>query len=172
MKKLLLLFGVCVWNCVAQSTFDFTVSLSGENVVPRSEAAVTGAGTLALVDHRLNYDLTTDYIPGWASFIYGPAEPGMNAPSLFGPLRGIICEAPLPGGHGGYCLYRGMFTVSDEQKTDLLNGLWYVQITSTAFPQLAMRGQVVLVPEPGTALLLLAGMCLVAVLSRKSSRRN
>jgi len=170
MKKLLLLFAFCAWNGHAQGTFDFTVYLNAAYVVPPSSTQADGSGTLRLTGSSLSYDITTDYTL-WPGYIYGPAEPGMNGPALF-RLRPTVCDLPLPGagGHDGYCLYRGSETVTQQQASELVSGLWYVQFTSTASSALAMRGQILLVPEPPISLLLAVAICAGAVLVRRGIR--
>jgi hypothetical protein len=49
----------------------------------------------------------------------------------------------------------GSTTITDAQETQLLDGLWYVNVHSTANPGGEIRGQVV--PEPATLLLLAMG---------------
>jgi hypothetical protein len=142
----------------AQGTFDFTVVLNGAKVVPPSPTEADGTGTLTLDRNNLSYSIRTDYRPDWRGAFYGPAEPDANGPRLYA-LTGGYCEAPLPvPGGTGYCLWQNSLSFTDDQRNDLLNGLWYVQVTDPIFPEFAIRGQIVLVPEPSPALVI----CLTA----------
>lgn len=75
---------------------------------------------------------------------HGPAALGVNAGVQvnIGAISGL--ESPLIGST----------TITDDQESQLLDGLWYVNIHSTANPGGELRGQVV--PEPSTVLLLTA----------------
>jgi len=43
-----------------------------------------------------------------------------------------------------------------------MSGLWYVQIAGTGFPELAVRGQIVPVPEPSGVALIAFGLAVFA----------
>lgn len=59
-------------------------------------------------------------------------------------------------------IYTISTAISTEESAELLAGNWWVNITSTDFPENALRGQIVPIPEPATvALLALAGVALV-----------
>ena len=60
----------------------------------------------------------------------------------------------------------GSATISASQETDLLAGLWYVNVHSTAFGGGEIRGQV-LVPEPGMLGLVAVGVLALVVRSRR-----
>jgi hypothetical protein len=52
-------------------------------------------------------------------------------------------------------------TLDATMLSDLRAGLWYVEITSAAYPNGEIRGQIVPVPEPSVfALLCLSGLAL------------
>jgi hypothetical protein len=52
----------------------------------------------------------------------------------------------------------GNAVLTDQQEADLLNELWYVNLHTVAFPAGEIRGQVTIVPEPSTSLLLALGL--------------
>ena len=70
-----------------------------------------------------------------AAHFHGAARPGFNAPVLFGLPLGT----PKIGSVG---------PLNAQQQSDLLGGLWYVNIHSAMFPGGEIRGQVV--PEPSS----------------------
>lgn len=145
----LLLLACGSWTTRAQGVLEFTAFLHGTSVDPPSPLPYTGSGVFTLSNSVFNYDVTTDYLSGFRGGVYGPAGPGANGPLLF-DLAPPFCTAPnpVPPYDPGACWYWGSTTIPAEQIPDLMAGLWYIQITSRYFPELAMRGQVVLVPEP------------------------
>ena len=152
----LCLFGLLAWAARAQGTFEFTAYLHGTNVVPPSPAFSTGTGVFTLDGFQFGGEVRTDFLSGFDAVVYGPAEPGANGPALFTlQLRG--CAAPSPP-FPGYCRWVGTNTISYEQIPDLLAGRWYIQVTDTFFPELASRGQIILVPEPGISIFVLLGL--------------
>ncbi len=138
----------------------------------------SGSGTFALdtTADTLTFNITFSGLSGTetASHIHGPAPPGMGAGVLYGlpvgsPKIGTINLVNLPG----------PYTVAD-QKTDLLSGLWYVNIHSTTFPGGEIRGQI-LVVVPQVPALAPCGIALLAsfligsslwMARRRSAKRN
>ena len=107
----------------------FNVHLSGANVVPPNGTAATGDGTLTLDGHILTYAVAVPF--SWRhGEIHGPARPDANAPVIF-DLGEPGCAVPNPPRLGG-CLFHGALIISDEQRDDLLAGLWYVEAYSGA----------------------------------------
>lgn len=135
------------WTSHAQGVLEFTAFLHGTNVVPPSLLPYTGSGVFTLSDSVLAYDVTTDFLSGFVGAVQGPAGPGANAPEMF-PLDRLRCVPPLSTNYPGSYVYRGSTVLSPDQIPDLMAGLWYVQIEAIDFPDNAMRGQIVPVPEP------------------------
>jgi len=140
----------------AQSTLEFMTYLDGLNVVPPSSTPVDGTGSFSLSGTLFTYDITLDPVSSWRGKIYGPGLPGVNGEPLY-DLNIPVVVPPLPPYREGYASFKGSLTVTAEQMPQLMSGLWYVQIASTGFPELAVRGQIVPVPEPSAvALIVLA----------------
>jgi len=112
----------------------------------------TGDGTFQLSGNRLSYELIVPY-GLFEAGIYGPAAPGTDGPLVF-MLHRTDCNAPIAS-EPGLCLFSdrpsgvGALYLSDAQITDLLGGLWYVGAGNPTY----LRGQILQVPEPSVAVL-------------------
>lgn len=121
---------------------EFTTTLAASNHVPPLPDRGFGRGTFLLHDMVLDYEVWTP-ITLRGAFIHGPAGPDANAPVLF-ELHFSGCAAPghtVPYTPGG-CVYRGNLALSAGQVEELLNGLWYVNVPTIAFPEGELRGQI------------------------------
>ena len=164
------------------ATEDFTISLDGAQDGGGGRTG-SGSGTLTL-DTTAN-TLTFNNIiwsglsaDSTASHIHGPGAAGNNA----GVIYFLSSPAPFtttgPGIRSG--TFSGTMNLTDptqngvtytvaSQIADLENGLWYINVHSTAFGGGEIRGQIIPVPEPSTlALLGLGAGALVWRLRRRS----
>jgi hypothetical protein len=62
----------------------------------------------------------------------------------------------------------GNAVLTDQQESDLLAELWYVNLHTTTFAGGEIRGQVTIVPEPSMGTLLGFGLLLAAGWRRRS----
>jgi hypothetical protein len=168
LKRFLAAFALvaCLGIAHAQGTFHFTVNLSGLNEVPPNGSPYDGHGFFDWDGTTLNYGVQV-FSPSprpTGAFIHGPAGPGMNAPMIF-DLGTPIFDVPFPPtDRGGWAYLGGIQNLTSSQISDLFAGRWYVNITSTDYPGGEWRGQIALVPEPSSLVLLfmgLAGGCLL-----------
>ena len=119
--------------------------IDGLQPVPPTNSPGTGIGDVTLQPNgMLDFDIVFQGLLAneIAAHFHGPAMPGQNAGVQFGLPPG----SPKIGSVG---------PLDAQQQSDLLEGLWYVNIHSTQFPGGEIRGQVV--PEPATILLLAIG---------------
>ena len=79
-------------------------------------------------------------------------------------VQDVEHQVPLPLGSPK----SGSATLEPEQVSQLLAGLWYINIHSTHSPGGEIRGQVLAVPEPATLLLLALGSGALVVLRKRS----
>lgn len=118
----------------------------------------TGSATITFDDgsNLLSWTLTYSGLsaPTTAAHFHGPALPNQNA----GVQVNIGTANPAVGNA----------TLSAPQASDLLAGLWYINVHSSNFSGGEIRGQVVVVPEP--ALLGLAAIGVAAALARRRLR--
>jgi hypothetical protein len=143
--------------------------------------ARTGTGSVGLTLSGTTLSLSLGSYSGLsgnvtAAHIHGPGAPGVGANVLYGLIPtfitsgtnfGIIAAGNInlvdnAGGLG--------FTVA-QQLTQLNSGLWYVNIHTTTFGGGEIRGQIVLVPEPTSAALIVLGcVCTGVYLKRRYVR--
>lgn len=175
MKTLLILFSaLCVFaDAGAQGTLEFFANLTGSQEVPSNTSPNHGTGRFTLNGDFLQWSVSLDapWFEDTGGFVHGPANPGSTAPVLF-DLGNRFIVGPAPGNPGGV-VYGGNRTLNGAETSDLLAGLWYANITSAAFPNGEIRGQITSVPEPSTfALLRLGTAALMLFIKRTRKSRS
>ena len=119
----------------------------------------TGSGSITLdtETNMLSWNVTWSGLsdgPATLAHFHGPAFPNQHA----GVQVGITAVSPS----------NGAVIISAGQATDLLSDLWYLNIHTAAFPGGEIRGQVLLVPEPTTAILMGLGLVGLAAARRRA----
>jgi hypothetical protein len=153
-------------------TITFTATLSGSQEVPPVNVPgfgsavlvlddVTGVAVIAVSYTNLSSGITMGHI-------HGPAPAGVNA----GIIQGFTSQLVLGSTTGGFSNFTFPVALTAAQITALKNGLVYVNLHTSAFPGGELRGQLTIVPEPGTFLLLGAGLVSVAGALRKRRQRE
>lgn len=140
---------------------NFVATLEGTQEVPPVDTTAAGGAILSvdLVSRAftLTGAISNLVFTPIAAHVHGPAAVGQNGPVLF-PL-GFNAEPEGPLDANG--------VLTQEQLDWLYAGLLYVNVHTTEHPGGEIRGQLALVPEPGTyALLAGLGLCAFAAVRR------
>jgi uncharacterized repeat protein (TIGR01451 family) len=109
----------------------FYANLTGPQEVPPNNSTATGNATLVLSPDEATATVSLNF-SGLSSaqtdaHIHGPAAPGSTAGVLF----------PIPTGQ----VSDFRITLTAAQAQDLKNGLWYINVHSSNFPNGEIRGQ-------------------------------
>lgn len=113
-------------------TTNFTATLA-----PGADAAdstATGSLEASYDSDTMEFSWTATYEgltgPATAAHFHGPAAEGENAPPVV-PISGDLAS-PI----------EGSATLTEEQATQLLDGMWYLNIHTEQYPDGEIRGQV------------------------------
>jgi hypothetical protein len=129
----------------------FVATLTSSQEVPSNASPAIGFATLILNDDgtatfSMSFSgLTTNET---AAHIHGPAPPGVNA--------GVLI--PLPLGQ----ISNLQLTLTPQQVGFLQAGQLYINVHTSRFPGGEIRGQLQVIPEPGTSVLLASGLLSLA----------
>lgn len=115
----------------------FEIALTGLNEVPPNATPATGTltGTFDNVSKVLSFTVKFNGLTGTttAAHFHGPATPGVNAGVQIG-------FAGFPAGVTSGS-YSNSFVLTPLQESQLLSGLWYVNIHTNVLPGGEIRGQ-------------------------------
>lgn len=144
------------------ATINLFASLDGSQEVPANASTGTGSAVITFddVSKLLSWDITFSGLTGAATgmHFHGPAAAGVNAGVRVnvGGISGLTSPST------------GSTTITDAGwETELLSGLWYLNIHTATFPGGEIRGQVQVVPVPAAAWLMLSGLAGLAVAGRR-----
>ncbi len=146
----------------------FDIQLDGLQETPPVATPGFGTGSLTLDDVTGGYTIngTFNDLIGTSTdaHIHGPAAIGVGPA---GVIVGLTVDVGVSSG-----AFSGAGTFTAPQMTDLLAGLYYVNIHSSIEPGGEIRGQITQVPEPASVVLIALGGVALAVASRIRRRRN
>jgi hypothetical protein len=125
-------------NSPSYAATTFKADLKGSSEVPPNQTS--GSGTLTATfdpaTKMLTWNGTFSGLTGdpTAAHFHGPAEAGKNAGvAIWISTKGSPFASP----------FSGSATLTDSQASDLMSGLWYVNIHTAANPGGEVRGQAV-----------------------------
>jgi hypothetical protein len=147
---------------------NLTASIDGNQEVPPTGSLATGTGTMLYDDvtNLLNWDIT--YSAG--SMVGTPTVSHFHGPAPVGSNAGVQVDIVANSGGSIASPMIGSATITNAQEADLLAGLWYINIHSTAFPGGEIRGQVNVVPIPAAVWLFGSGLIgLIGIARRKKA---
>ena len=153
MKKIfaaVVAFSVTLGSAFSQGVF--SANLNGVSELPPNSTGSIGTGSFALSGNTLSFSVSAlllSTVPIDAG-VYGPATPAQIGPLIFDLGAPVL----TPVGGNNFASYSGVASLTPAQVSQLVANLDYVDILSTAFPAGEIRGQIVLLPEPSSVLLL------------------
>lgn len=137
-----LLAGLFVSLIVEAKLYPFSATYSGSQEVPANNSPATGtiSGVYNDFTNTIHYTITFSGLsaPTNNAHFHGPGAPGVIAPVVIG--------------HAGFPLgvtsgtYSKSDVLTETQETQLLAGLWYSNIHTTAIPSGEIRAQILLAP--------------------------
>ena len=153
---------------VNAATVNLFATIDGNQEVPPTGSLATGTGTMNYDDvtNLLNWTITYTAVSmtgtPTVSHFHGPAPVGSNA--------GVQVDIVANSGGSITSPMIGSATITETQEGQLLSGLWYINIHSTAFPAGEIRGQVQVVPIPAAAWLFGSGLLgMIGIARRKKA---
>jgi hypothetical protein len=152
---------LCVGGAANAAVYHYVFPLDGAQGAVVTPGYGTGDVTLDTTANTLAWNVTfADLLaPVTASHFHGPAAPGVNAGVRVGISAISGLASPMVGSA----------PITDAFETEIISGLWYVNVHTTLYPGGEIRGQVV--PEPA-ALTLLALGAAAALHRRRGQRRR
>lgn len=121
------------------ATTGFKATLNAATEVPPNQTSGTGSVTMSFdpSTKQLSWNGTYSGLSGpvTAAHIHGPAEPGKNAGVVLWISDKDTKTHPFPSP------FQGSATLTDSQASDLMAGLYYVNIHTAANPGGEIRGQ-------------------------------
>ncbi len=119
---------------VAAETLTYKITLAPTNEVPPVPTRATGSAdvTYDTVSRVVTWTVTHAGLSGTptAAHFHGPSTTLENAPVI------VVLPAPLTSP------FKGQQTLTPEQATQFLGGLWYMNVHTPAYPGGELRGQV------------------------------
>lgn len=177
MKNLISAIAVtgCCLSAVQAATWDVSLEingLNGGNEVSANGSTATGGG----VGVGIRYDDASNQLSvnaAYGLFGFSPltgdyvmSHIHLGAAGENGPVLVDLASIHIPvGPRSG--IYSGNVTLSDAAESALFAGNLYMNIHSTAFPGGEIRGQLTVVPEPGTVALGVLGLGALVWASRR-----
>ena len=139
---------------------NLTASMDGAQANAGAGTGSPGIGsaniTLDTGTNILTWNITWSGLIGAPLLMHfhGPALPNQNAGVQVG--TGVVGPPVI-----------GNAVIDDLQEADLLAGLWYLNLHTSAFPGGEIRGTVLVIPEPTTVALLGGGLALLVGYQRR-----
>ena len=147
---------------LAQGTFEFRVEATGAFAIPPNSSVNNAGGQFFLTGSLFKGDI------GWASTSSGGTLFAIRDPAgaMIFPADRIQTEDVGGPFAFGYAFWDER-SLSDPQITELTAGDWYLVMSNNEFPNGEVRGQLQLIPEPSTLVLLVLAIIGLALTRRR-----
>jgi hypothetical protein len=126
--------GLAVAPAAYAESIAFKAELKGSEEVPPNDSAGTGTVAATFDTESKAFVWTIEYSgltgDATAAHFHGPAAAGANAGPVI-PIDGALAS-PI----------KGEATLTDEQATQLQDGMWYFNVHTAQYPDGELRGQV------------------------------
>jgi hypothetical protein len=171
---------------LAQGTLQSTAALSGTNEPVPNGSTLVGLGSFSFDGTFLSFNISVEDTNQVVVPLDG-GSPGLTTPfqiTVNGPATAGQTGPPLPfsnfplvidsGGTGAVWMDQSE-PLTQLEISQLLAGLWYVNVTTGDYPDGELRGQILPVPEPGTCVLLGLGavvLCLAGTRHKNQPRTS
>jgi hypothetical protein len=151
----------------AQGTLQFQFSPNGAGAIPPNGSTLEAVDGQASLDPVGSFDarieIVRDYSAVTAINIVRALSATDLGTGLYRFIPGLI-TAPGINGEPSTRRFDLQTSLSASEAADLKSGLWYVNVSTTSFPNGEIRGPILPIPEPST--LLPCGLCGAIVLDR------
>jgi hypothetical protein len=159
MKRLIVFFGTVVLSIAsyAQGTIEFRANLTGTQAVPANSSSKIGTGLFYLGPGNELVGLAgaVNFIPISMQLFRSDSSTSLGTQIYNLPEGQFIPPWDDGDFYQDYDFTRRMITQAEVD--DLMSGKWWVVANTAEFPNGELRGQLMVVPEPSSGLLILSG---------------
>jgi len=163
---LVVVLAVTVGSALSQGVF--SANLNGVSEIPPNSSQSVGAGSLTLAGNALSFSVTALLLGGSIPVdagVFGPATPAQIGPMIFD--LGVPTLTPVGGNL--FAAYSGVANLTPAQVSQVLADLTYAEVVTQEYPAGEIRGQITLVPEPSSVMLLGVGSVMFFLQRRKKA---
>lgn len=126
-----------------EDRYEISGAANGANERP-DPVTTDGTGNITGTYH-LEHN-TLEYTVTWSNLSAAPTMMHFHGPADVNTATGVQEPITVPSGAGTSGTVSGTVTLTEEQESDLLDGLWYYNIHTSNFPPGEIRGQVTAEP--------------------------
>ena len=136
-----------------QGSFNFTITITGSEIIGGQLAPVVGTGSLQLFGSSLQYSI---FVPVTVL----PAETHFHGPRVDSEMPQFSLP-PYERWTGGIA-YRGSYLFDPKYVPDIKAGKWYINLHSPNYDNAVLTGFILPIPEPAPGGILVIGIILLS----------